>query len=218
MVHPLLQLDALKIRTFVTSTLTGGTLVRTPFRAMGFILPLMFQIGLGYSAFKAGLLVLAYNGGDLLLKSIANQTLRRFGFRRCLLVTAVLTSLATASWALFSASTPFWLIFVVLALSGMARSVLMTGMVTMTFADVPHEQIGGATVLSNVLNQTTGAVAIAASAIILNLSAGAHHRSLALGDCRLALIVMAAVGLMAVPSFLRLPRDAGAEVSGHRVR
>ncbi len=215
--YPLVPLDVLGIRTFVTSALTGGMLVRMPFRALGFILPLLFQIGLGLSAFKSGLLLLGYNGGDLVLKSIANQTLRRFGFRRSLLVTAVLTAAATASWMLFSPSTPYWTIFGVLLLSGMARSVLMTGLVTMTFADVPHEKIGGATVLSNVLNQTTGAVAIAVAAIILNLSAGAHHRTLALGDCRLALLAMSLIGLTAIPAFLRLPSDAGAEVSGHRV-
>jgi hypothetical protein len=219
--HPLISLAVLRFRTFSTSALTGGTLVRTPFRAMGFILPLMFQIGLGMTAFKSGLLLLAYNGGDLLLKSIANQTLRRFGFRRSLAVTAVLTAGATASWTLFTRGTPFWAIFVVLVASGAARSVLMTGLVSITFADVPAEEIGAATVLSNVLNQTTGAVAIAIAAIVLNLSAassGEPAGRLGLQDCRVALLVMAVIGLMSLPSFLRLPPDAGAEVSGHRPR
>jgi EmrB/QacA subfamily drug resistance transporter len=219
--HPLIVLKSLKIQTFATTSLTGGTLVRTPFRALGFILPLMFQVGLGMSAFKSGLLLLGYNGGDLLLKSVANQTLRRFGFRRSLVVTAALTALATASWTLFGPSTPYWAIFAVLVLSGMARSILMTGLVSLTFADVPHEDIGGATVLSNVLTQTTGALAIAVAAIILNLSAaarGAPEGHLAQFDCRIALAVMAVIGLSSLPSFLRLPPDAGAEVSGHRMR
>ena len=217
--HPLVQLQSLQIRAFATCALTGGVLVRMPFRALGFILPLMFQVGLGMSAFKSGILLLGYNGGDLLLKSIANQTLRRFGFRRSLAVTAVLTAIATASWTLFGPATPFWVIFGVLVLSGMARSVLMTAIVSLTFADIPLQEIGGATVLSNVLNQTTGAVAIALAAIILNLSvavrgAGAGHVGLL--DCRIALAVMAVIGLSALPSFLRLPPEAGAEVSGHR--
>jgi hypothetical protein len=83
---------------------------------------------------------------------------------------------------------------------------------------VPHEEIGAATVLSNVLNQTTGAVAIGLAALILNLSSMARGAAghVGLADCRLALVIMAAVGISAVPSFLRLPHDAGAEVSGHR--
>jgi len=218
--HPLIALSALRRRTFATAALTGGTLVRTPFRALGFVMPLMFQVGLGMSAFHSGILLLGYNGGDLLLKSVANQTLRRFGFRRSLIVTALLTAAATASWILFTPGTPFVVIFVIMLLSGMARSVLMTGLVSLTFADVPREEIGGATVLSNVLNQTTGALAIALAAIILNLNAaarGAATGQVGLADCRVALVVMAVIGLSALPSFLRLPLDAGAEVSGHHL-
>ena len=219
--HPLIALTPFEIQTFAISALTGGTLIRTPFRALGFILPLLFQLGLGMSAFKAGILLLGYNGGDLLLKSIANQTLRRFGFRSSLAVTTVLTSAATATWILFAPSTPFWIIFAVLAVSGMARSILMTGLVSLTFADVPHETVGAAAVLSNVLNQTTGALAIALAAIILNLNAaarGAAAGQIGLSDCRVALAVMAVIGLCALPSFLRLSPDAGAQVSGHRIR
>ncbi len=219
--HPLIALTPLRIQTFATSALTGGTLIRTPFRALGFILPLLFQLGLGMSAFKAGILLLGYNGGDLLLKSIANQTLRRFGFRSSLVVTTVLTATATATWILFGPGTPFWVIFAVLAVSGMARSILMTAVVSLTFADVAHEEVGAAAVLSNVLNHTTGALAIALAAIILNLNAaarGAAAGPISLSDCRVALAVMAVIGLCALPSFLRLSPDAGAQVSGHRVR
>ena len=216
--HPLLPLEALRIQTFRASALTGGTMVRTPFRAFGFVLPLMFQVGLGMTAFQSGVLLLGYNGGDLLLKSIANQVLRRVGFRTALISTVLLTALCSALWLLFSRSTPFWVIFAGLALTGMARSVLMTGNVSLTFADVPMAEIGGATVLSNVLNQTTGAVAIAIAAIILNVSSslrGDPGRP-SLLDCRIAIAVMVLLGLCALPAFLRLPRDAGAEVSGYK--
>ena len=218
--HPLLSLEPLRIATFRVSALTGGAMIRLPFRALGFTLPLMFQVALGMSAFQSGLLILGYNGGDLLLKSIASKALRRMGFRRALTVTAILSALATASWVAFAPSTPFWAVFAVLVLSGMARSILMTAMVSMTFADVPHEEIGAATVLSNVLNQTIGAIAIGLAALFLNLSATARGAAghVGLADCRLVLVLLALTGLASVPSFLRLPKDAGAEVSGHRPR
>jgi EmrB/QacA subfamily drug resistance transporter len=214
--HPLTPLDALKITTFRVASLTGGTLIRLPFRASGFVLPLLFQVCLGFSAFQSGLLIVGLNGGDLLLKSVANQVLRRIGFRRALASGAFATAAAILSWATFGPRSPFWLIFGLLTLAGMARSVLMTGLVSMTFADVPYEEIGGATVLSNVVNQSTGALGVALAAMVLNLAASRHGGRLELGDCRLAVMAMAAVSLAAVPSFLRLPSDAGAEVSGHR--
>jgi MFS family permease len=215
--HPLISFEALKIQTFRVSTLTGGTFVRLPFRAAGFVLPMLFQVGLGISAFRSGLLVLAFNGGDLLLKSVANQVLRRAGFRHALAVSIPLTAVAILSWMLFRPSTPFWLIFSAMMLSGAARSVLMTAMVSLTFADVPYEEIGGATVLSNVAAQATGGLAMALSAIVMNLGAARHGGRLSLGDCQLAVVMIAALNLLALPAFLGLPRDAGAEVSGHRV-
>jgi EmrB/QacA subfamily drug resistance transporter len=214
--HPVIPLKAASISTFRIAALTGGTLVRLPFRAAAFVLPLLFQVGLGFSAFQSGLLLMGYNGGDLALKAIANQTLRAVGFRRALVASAALTGVAILSWLIFAKSTPFWLIFVIMALGGMARSILMTGLVSMTFADVPREEIGGATVLNNVATQATGALGIALAAIIMNLSAARHGGQLGLGDCRIALIAMGVVCLASVPSFLRLKPDAGAEVSGHR--
>lgn len=219
--HPLVSLWPLGLVTFRTIALTGGNLVRIPFRALGFILPLLFQVGLHMSAFQSGLLLLGYNGGDLLLKSVAGRVLRATGFRAALVLGAAITALATAGWTLFSTATPFWAIFGVLTLSGAARSVLFTGMVSLVFADVPHERIGDATVLSNLFNQTTGAVAIGLSVVVLNLSAlarGASVGQTSLADCRVALVVMALIGLASLPWFLRLPRDAGAEVSGHQAR
>ncbi len=218
--YPLLSLRALRLKTFRTAALSGGTAARSLFRAIGFVAPLLFQVGLGLSAFQSGLLLLGYNGGDLAMKAVANQTLRRFGFRTSLAVSVTLTCMMTSSWALFGPQTSFWTIFIVLTAAGMARSVLMTGMVTLTFADIPREEIGAATVLSNVLIQSTGAVAIAGAAIVLNLSAALRGAagSIDLNDCRLTVLAMSAVGLLALPSFLRLPHDAGAEVSGHRPR
>jgi len=215
--HPLLPLTSLRIPTYRNSVLTGGALVKIPFRALGFIMPLMFQVGLHMSAFQAGLLLLAYNGGDLLLKAVASKVIRRVGFRRALISTSLVTAVAPATWMLFDAQTPFWIIFGVLALAGAARSILLTGVIALTYVDVPHAQISGATILNTVMNQVIGAFAISISAIILNVHAaltGAAHLSLA--DCRVALVAMIIIGLGAVPFFVNLPNDAGAVASGHR--
>src|SRR6185437_752688 len=68
-----------------------GVRVRLPVRALPFVLPLLFEVVLGYSAFYSGLLLLAMNGGDMLLKTLATRTLRRFGFRSVLMSSSVLT-------------------------------------------------------------------------------------------------------------------------------
>ena len=54
-VAPLLDLLLFKVRTFRISVL-GGFVTRLGFGGMPFLLPLLYQIGLGYPAWQAGLL------------------------------------------------------------------------------------------------------------------------------------------------------------------
>ena len=54
--HPLIQFDALKQRTFAV-VIWGGSLFRLAISVSPFLLPLMFQVAFGLSAFRSGLLV-----------------------------------------------------------------------------------------------------------------------------------------------------------------
>ena len=218
---PIAPLNALARHTFRVTSLTGGAVARLQLRVLGFVLPVMFQVGLGMSAFTTGLLLLGYNGGDLLLKAVANQTLRAVGFRTALTVTAVLTGLSAFACAALSPMTPLWAVFAILVVAGAVRSILFSGIMALTFADVPAEEIGGATVLNNVLSNVIGAVGISSAAVVLNLSAAFRHApggALSLWDFRVVLIIIGVVATVSAISFLRLSRDAGAEVSGHGAR
>jgi EmrB/QacA subfamily drug resistance transporter len=217
--HPVLSLQAARIPTFVATSLNGGILVRMPVRALPFVLPLMFEVVLGYSPAKTGLLLLAMNGGDLLLKTATTRTIRRFGFRRVLVVSASLMLAAILAVVAFSALTSFWVIFAMLAAAGMARSLLFTGMSTLAFADVPHEELGSATVLWNLVLQTTNAFAVSLAAILMNLTSLALDEPtghVTLHNCQIALLALVVLGMLSVISFRRLPGHAGAAVSGHR--
>lgn len=217
--HPVLSLKAARIPTFVATTLTGGALVRMPVRALPFVLPLMFEVVFGYSAVSAGFLLLAMNGGDLLLKSVTTRTLRRFGFRPILIISAALMLAAIFACVAVSAITSYWVSFAILAAAGMARSLLFTGTSTLAFADVPHEELGSATVLWNLVLQTMNAVAVSLAAILMNvtsLALGEPVGHVTLRNCQVALTVMVILGALSLLSFARLPRHAGAAVSGHR--
>ncbi len=217
--HPVLSLRAARIPTFATTSLNGGVLVRLPVRALPFVLPLLFQVVLGYSAVYSGLLLLAMNGGDLLLKTAATQALRRFGFRTVLIASASVMLIAVMVCAAFSAGTAYWAIFAVLAACGMARSLLFSGMSTLAFADVPREELGSATVLWNLVLQATNALGVSMAAILMNVTSwflGEPIGHVTLRNCQVALIVMALIGASSLVSFWRLPQDAGAAVTGHR--
>jgi sugar phosphate permease len=126
--------------------------------------------------------------------------------------------LLLASCALFSASTPHVVIFLVLLASGMVRSPLLSALNTLVFVDVPKNDVGSATIIWNIVLQGTNALGVSASAILLAVSAqltGEGPGQLALHDFRLALLIIAAIGMCSLFWLRRLPRDAGSHVSGH---
>jgi len=82
--HPLIDLAPARIATMRVA-LRGGSFYRTAISSAPFLLPLFFQLGLGYDAFHSGLLVLALFAGNLGMKSMATAVLNRFGHRSVLI-------------------------------------------------------------------------------------------------------------------------------------
>jgi EmrB/QacA subfamily drug resistance transporter len=220
--HPVISLRAARIRTFYVTTLGGGSLVRLPVRALSFVLPLLLQVVLGYGAVVSGFALLAMNGGDLLLKTVTTRTIRKLGFRRALVWSAatVVASVAVcAACADLSRPIAYWSLLGVLLVSGMARSLLFSGMGSLAFADVPPAQMASASVLWNLVQQMTNALGVSLAALLLNVSSRVWNEPaghVSLRDCQIALLAMALVGVVSVAVFTRLAPDAGALVSGHR--
>ncbi len=81
--HPILRFDALRVRTFAVSNLGGG-LYRLVISAVPFLVPLLLQVGLGFSPVLSGTMLLLLFLGNLAIKPATSPLLRRFGFRRVL--------------------------------------------------------------------------------------------------------------------------------------
>lgn len=211
--------SSLRIRTFAV-VMGGGSLFRIAISAVPFLLPLMFQVGFGMDAFESGLLTLAVFAGNLVMKIVTTRVVRRFGFRSVLIVNGVVASATLAMTSLLSAGTPTWIILLVLFLSGLARSLQFTALNTLSFADVPKPELSGATSLSSAIQQLGVGIGVAVGAMSLQLARwllGHSSDAMTAGDFRLAFLFVAAVGLLGIVDVFGLPRDAGAEVSGHRL-
>ena len=213
--EPLVPLDAMRHLTFRNTAFGAGFLMRLPFMGQSLLLPLYFQIGFGLSPVVTGMLLLAQNVGDLALKPWAGKAITALGFRLSLTAGTAVMMLAMGALALLQPEWPLWALGAAMLVSGMARSIAFTGMMSLTFADVARKDLGGATVVNNLATSLSAAAGISLAALLVNASAGTAAAGLA--DYRLAVLVLAGVGLIAVPLFARLPKDAGAEVSGHRV-
>ena len=215
--NPVVSLEPLQVRTFLIATVGGGTLFMTCMQAAPFLLPLMFQLAFGMGAVQAGLFTLAYFMGNLLMKTITTPVLRRWGFRRVMRVGGLLAAASLMGCALLQADTPLVLTVALLVASGAMRSMQMTSMNTLAFADIEPAHRGAASTLSTMCSQMASALGAALGALTLALSQIAHGRTdLAAVDFRVAFGVMAAFALIGVAGFGRLRPADGAEVSGHR--
>ena len=100
----LIDLESLKMKTYSLSVY-GASAFRIAVSVLPFLLPLMFQIAFGLNAFRSGVYLLALFAGDLSMKAFVIQVLRRFGFRRILIVNGVITAASMALCAVLSPAT-----------------------------------------------------------------------------------------------------------------
>ncbi|MET0746867.1 MAG: DHA2 family efflux MFS transporter permease subunit [Rhizobium sp.] len=213
--HPLIDFSGLQQQTFAVA-LWGGSLFRMAIGAVPFLLPLMFQVGFGLSAFQAGMMTLAVFAGNLLIKPATTPILRRYGFRPVLLVNGVLNAVFIAACALFSPETSLVFIIPVLFIGGMCRSMHFTALNTIAFADIPKPQMTGANTLFSTAFQLTMGMGIALGAIGIRIGQTiAPSLGLALPaiEFRLAFVMLGIIALLATIDCWRLDPKAGDNVS-----
>ncbi len=212
---PMLELSALRVPTFLT-TVTGGTIFRVTIGTVPFLLPLMFQIGFGLDAFRSGMLVLATFLGNIGMKPFTTFVMRRWGFRNTGVIAGVLAAVAMALCAVLFPTTPVPLLIVVLFAGGLTRSMQFTVLNTLAFVDIPSARMSAASSLASVAQQMSIGLGVALGAALLHLVALRHGGPPRLADFQIAFALVALLMLAGLPSFLRLPTNAGSEVSGHR--
>jgi EmrB/QacA subfamily drug resistance transporter len=213
--HPLLRFSALRIGTFRAGN-AGGGLYRMLVSAAPLLFTLLFQVGFGWSATFAGLLVVALFAGNLAIKPFTSPLIRRFGFRTVLLVSDLAGGAVFALAALFDRATPLWSIVALLVVSGALRSLGFTAYQSLQFADIGAESTLDANSLSSTVQQIAVAVGIAFAAVVVRTTTGIA--ALALGTpqvwlgYRWAFLVLAV--LMVVPAIeaARLRATAGAHL------
>ena len=212
--HPIIDLALLKIPTYAMASI-GGFLFRVGLGALPFLMPLMLQVGFGLSALNSGMLTFASAAGAMLMKTSAVRVLRTLGFRIVLVGDAVISAAFLFGYSLFRPSTPHLVIFLALLAGGFFRSLQMTSINTLSYADVPPAMLSRATSLTSMAQQLSQTAGVATAALLLHtvltLRGGT---TLAAADFYPVFVGIAMISLLSVPFFLRMSPDAGAEVSG----
>jgi len=213
---PVIDLALMRIPTYAAATI-GGFLFRMGMGALPFLLPLMLQIGFGMSALGSGLLTFASAAGAMTMKLGVSTIIRTFGFRAVMCGNAVISAGFLFAYAFFQPSTPHAVIFVALLAGGFFRSLQMTSINSLGYADVPGPMLSRATSLTSMCQQLSQAVGVATGALLLFVCLALRGEGQPTPlDFSLAFAGVGIVGMLSVPFFLRMSPDAGAEVSGRR--
>jgi EmrB/QacA subfamily drug resistance transporter len=216
--HPILDLSLMRFTTFRLSVV-AGSLTRITAGSVPFLLPLMMQLGFGLSAAHSGVVTFVSALGAMLMKATAAPVLRMWGFRSTLVWNGVLSMLCVALCAAFRPDWPLWTIYTVLLLSGFFQSLQFSAYNTVAYADVPSERFSAATSFYTTFQQLMLSLGICVASAALHASVAWHGREDAqLPDFSVAFLVVTFVSLVAAPVCALLPRNAGAEMSGHRAR
>lgn len=209
-VTPLVQLRVLRVHT-LRITVLAGSLYRLVITAVPFLLPLQFQLEFGWTPLAAGVMVAALFAGNLTIKPITTPLMRRFGIRTVLLANGVASVACFGLLAGLRPGLPVALIAVVLYVSGALRSIGFTAYNSLAFSDVDGEELTHANTLNASVQELAAGLGVALAALLLSQLA---HFGSGYPVTYLVLGVLLALTLLAT---IRLPRRAGAHVSGHRV-
>jgi len=213
--HPLLRFGALRLQSFRVSNLGGGV-YRMVISAAPFLLPLMFQVGFGWSPVQAGLLVLLLFLGNVAIKPATSPLIRTFGFRSVLIASIVGGLLVFLAIAALRPGTPLVVTGAVLVLSGVFRSVGFSAYNSLQFADLDAADMTDANTLASTLQQVAVGLGVAIGAVILrvvDLAAGPAQLD-PVTPYAVAFVVLAVLMLHPLVEALVLQRSAGDEVAG----
>jgi hypothetical protein len=184
---------------------------------MPFLLPLLYQIGLGYTPVQSGLLIVPQPLAAMGLKMFMPKILARFGYRRVLLVNTVAIGTVIILFMTVSPGSPAAQIVAIGFCLGFVSSMQYTSMNTLVFADLSDASPGSS--ISSTVQQMSMSFGVAVSSLLAALFLGGERRASPEGMVSGIHWTFLALGVMTIVSsliFAQLRPNDGAAISRYK--
>jgi len=214
---PLLDLSLFRIRSFRASTV-GNLITRMGAGGLPFLLPLLYQVGFGYSPIRSGLLMIPQSLAAISFKMTMPPILKRFGYRRVLILNAMVIGISIAAFALISPGCPDWLIIVLSSCFGYSSSLQFTSMNTLVFADVSKTRTAMASTILSSVQQLAISFGVAGASLLTAIFIPDRFHSSPdelLHGLHLAFILLGALTILSALVFRELKTEDGDALSQH---
>lgn len=212
---PLLRLSLFRIRTF-RAAVSGSFFTRLGIGGVPFLLPLLYQVGLGFTPIQSGLLIMPQAIGSIALKFVMPRILTRLGHRAVLVSNTVVLGLFLTVFATIGMNTPVWAITLYALAYGSIASLQYTSMNTLVYADVTEEQTSSASSIASTMQQMAMSFGIATASLATALFIpDRFHASAAemIHGIHRALLVLGGLTVLSTVVFRRLRRGDGGAIS-----
>jgi MFS family permease len=187
---------------------------------MPFLLPLLYQVGLGRSPLESGLLILPQPVAAMASRLLVPRLLRRLGYRRILLSNTLVIALLIGLFALIGPGTPVWQIVGQAFAFGFVSSLQYTSMNTLAYADVTDADASRASTIASTAQQMSMSFGVAAASLTAALfipeRSGADALAFIRGVHR-AFLALGAFTALSTLIFRALTSADGAAVSRHKI-
>lgn len=164
--HPIINTKLFYFRTFRVATL-GNLFSRLGFGGLPFLIPLLLQIGFGYSPQLSGFLLAPTALGVLIAKPISIYILRMMGYKRYLISNTFIMSLTIFSLFFVVKETPLWTLIILTFAFGFLSALQYTGMNSIAYAEIDHSYYSSATSIMSTLQQFSQSFGVAFAAILI---------------------------------------------------
>lgn len=217
--HPLLRLSLFSVRTFRVSVV-GGFITRLGLGGLPFLLPLLYQVGLGLPAWQSGLLMMPAAAAAMGMKVISGHILRRFGYRQVLVVNTVMIGVTICLFSNVTPATPKIMIVLLSLMQGFFNSLQFTSMNSMAFADISTAETSMASTIASSMQQLSISFGLACGSLVtawyLDGLPQSDHAAVA-GALHHAFLTLGALTMLSSLTFWTLRANDGESVSKGRV-
>jgi MFS family permease len=185
-----------------------------------FLLPLLYQIGLGFTPIQSGLLIMPQALAAMSTKVFLPRILTAFGYRGVLVSNTVILGLLLLAFATIGLHTPVWLIVLQAFCYGAFTSLQYTSMNTLVYADLTEPQTSNASSIASTVQQLSISFGVAAAGLttVFFIPARLHSNPAAMiHGIHEALFVLGGLTILSTLVFSKLKSGDGGNVSQQKV-
>ncbi len=212
--HPLINLDLFKIRT-LNIGLLGSIFTRLGIGGIPLLIPLLLQVGYGYSAAVAGLIMIPSAIANITAKSLVVPLVNKIGYRNTLIYNTLFLGILFLGFHFLKSEAPIYYIVPLLMIQGFFSSIQFTAMNTLTIADLDDETSSEGNSLLALTQQLSMSFGISVASFVLLIFQNVDQNAATpVSAFRDTFLVLGILTILSTSIFFKLKITDGNNISG----